>query len=353
MKGLERRRDAGYTDCRGHAAAKILSVRGLTRTRLGPLQWKEKQTQTETGKGGKGQEGTGRGREGQCEEGQWAVDVSALGCLAPAACRPPPSCQVALLPRVEELPGLRPVDPGAPGRLQELREAGCMEAARTGPPGAMPEACARLVCSISALLYGGGLCECVSLALGPQERGQRGHRGVRLILPFLLPACECHPQGSLSTECALLGGQCPCRPNVSGRTCDHCVPGTYGFGPTGCSGEPSGPVGVGSGTSHLLSLHGLVVLSFPTECRCHSKGATSAICDPGSGQCTCRAGLAGRRCDRCLPDRWGFPHCQPCVCNGHAELCHPLTGVCQACQGATTGRHCERWVLALEASGGR
>ncbi|XP_035887397.1 laminin subunit beta-2-like, partial [Phyllostomus discolor] len=190
---------------------------------------------------------------------------------------------VALLPRVKELPGLRPVDPGAAGRLQELRKAGCVEAVRTGLPGAEPEACARLVCSISALLHGGGL------------------------------PCECHPQGSLSTECALLGGQCPCRPNIGGRTCDHCVPGTYGFGPTGCS-----------------------------ECGCHSKGATGAICNPVSGQCTCRVGLAGRRCDRCLPDRWGFPRCQPCVCNGHAELCHPLTGVCQACQGATTGRHCER-----------
>ncbi|XP_036122210.1 LOW QUALITY PROTEIN: laminin subunit beta-2-like [Molossus molossus] len=190
---------------------------------------------------------------------------------------------IVLLPRVKELPGLRSVDPGATGRLQELHKAGCMEAARTGLSSAMPESCARLVCSISALLHGGGL------------------------------PCECHPQGSLSTECALLGGQCPCRPNIIGRTCDHCVPGTYGFGPTGCS-----------------------------ECRCHSEGATSAICNPTTGQCTCRAGLAGRRCDCCLPGWWGFPHCQPCACNGHAELCHPLTGICQACHGATTGRHCEK-----------
>ncbi|XP_074168450.1 laminin subunit beta-2 [Rhinolophus sinicus] len=190
---------------------------------------------------------------------------------------------IVLLPRVKELPGLRSMDPGATGRLQELHKAGCLDAARTGLSSTMAEACARLVCSISALLHGGGL------------------------------PCECHPQGSLSTECALLGGKCPCRPNIIGRTCDHCMPGTYGFGPTGCS-----------------------------ECHCHSKGATSAICNPMSGQCTCRAGLAGRRCDRCLPGRWGFPHCQPCACNGHAELCHPLTGICQACHGATIGRHCER-----------
>ncbi|XP_057560576.1 laminin subunit beta-2-like [Hippopotamus amphibius kiboko] len=190
---------------------------------------------------------------------------------------------IVLLPRVTELPGLRSVDPGATGHLQELHKAGCMEAVRMGLSSATPEACARLACSISALLHGGGL------------------------------ACECHPQGSLSTECALLGGQCPCRPNIIGRTCDHCRPGTYGFGPNGCS-----------------------------ECHCHTKGATSAICNPVSGQCACQTGLAGRRCDRCLPGWWGFPCCQPCVCNGHAELCHPLTGVCQDCHGATVGRHCER-----------
>lgn len=83
----------------------------------------------------------------------------------------------------------------------------------------------------------------------------------------------------------------------------------------------------------------------PTECGCHSEGATSAACDPMSGQCPCRAGLAGRRCDRCLQGHWGFPRCQPCACNGHAEACHPLTGACQACLGATAGWHCERWVL--------
>uniref|UniRef100_A0A4W2FNU3 Laminin subunit beta-2-like n=1 Tax=Bos indicus x Bos taurus TaxID=30522 RepID=A0A4W2FNU3_BOBOX len=192
---------------------------------------------------------------------------------------------VVLLPRVGELPGLRSVDPGALRRLQELHEAGCLEAARVSPPQSMPEACARLTCSISALLHGGGLGE----------------------------PCECHLQGSLSTECAPLGGQCPCRPNITGRTCDRCLPGTFGLGPTGCH-----------------------------ECRCHPEGAASAVCNSTSGQCTCWAGCAGRRCDRCLSGRWGFPRCQPCACNGHAELCHPLTGVCQDCRGATTGRHCER-----------
>ncbi|XP_032503957.1 laminin subunit beta-1-like isoform X1 [Phocoena sinus] len=188
-----------------------------------------------------------------------------------------------LLDSVKGLPGLRSVDPGATGHLQELHKAGCMEAARMSLSSTMPEACVRLAGSISALFQGGGL------------------------------ACECHPQGSLTTECALLGGQCCCHPNIDGRTCDHCRPGTYGFRSTGCR-----------------------------ECCCHTKGATNAICNPVNGQCPCRAGLAGRCCDHCLYGWWSFPCCQPCACNGAAELCHPLTAVCQDCHGATMGQHCER-----------
>ena len=50
------------------------------------------------------------------------------------------------------------------GHLQELHKVGCMEAARMSLSSTMPEACAHLACSISALFQGGGLGECVALA---------------------------------------------------------------------------------------------------------------------------------------------------------------------------------------------
>lgn len=50
-------------------------------------------------------------------------------------------------------------------------------------------------------------------------------------------ACDCDPQGSISSVCDVRGGQCLCRPNVIGRRCDKCSPGTYGFGPSGCIRE--------------------------------------------------------------------------------------------------------------------
>lgn len=48
------------------------------------------------------------------------------------------------------------------------------------------------------------------------------------------PECQCDPQGSLSAVCDPNGGHCDCRPNVVGKNCDKCAPGTYGFGPSGC-----------------------------------------------------------------------------------------------------------------------
>lgn len=56
------------------------------------------------------------------------------------------------------------------------------------------------------------------------------------VLFSLLLACECDSTGSYSSICEPVGGECKCKPNVIGRKCDYCAPGTYGFGPEGCKG---------------------------------------------------------------------------------------------------------------------
>ena len=42
-------------------------------------------------------------------------------------------------------------------------------------------------------------------------------------------ACDCNPQGSLDFACADYGGQCKCKPNVIGRSCERCASGYYNF----------------------------------------------------------------------------------------------------------------------------
>ncbi|XP_005053248.1 PREDICTED: laminin subunit beta-2-like isoform X2 [Ficedula albicollis] len=188
---------------------------------------------------------------------------------------------LVLLPRVSELPGFHGAEAAA--RQEELERYQCLEVFRMAPPHPLAQACARLVCSISALMHGGAL------------------------------PCQCDPQGSLSSECQVQGGQCECKPHVIGRRCDRCSPGSYGFGPLGCS-----------------------------SCTCSPEGSVSQLCDQVSGQCRCQPGTVGRQCDQCQPSHWGFPACRPCQCNGHAEECDPRTGTCLRCRDHTSGRHCER-----------
>ncbi|KAG7472317.1 hypothetical protein MATL_G00107440 [Megalops atlanticus] len=190
---------------------------------------------------------------------------------------------LVLIPKYTELPGFQGNDPAAQHRREEMVRYMCLDSFMITPMPALAEMCTKLICSISAILHDGAL------------------------------PCFCDPQGSLSAECNKVGGQCRCKPNVIGRRCDQCAPGTYGFGPYGC-----------------------------IACDCHSQGSLSHQCDPVTGQCPCRQGASGRQCADCQVGQWGFPNCRHCQCNGHAELCDPRTGSCQQCRDYTTGHLCDR-----------
>ena len=48
--------------------------------------------------------------------------------------------------------------------------------------------------------------------------------------------CSCDPVGSFNyTTCEAYGGQCHCKPGVTGRDCSQCLPEFYGFSNSGCS----------------------------------------------------------------------------------------------------------------------
>ncbi|XP_078110423.1 laminin subunit beta-1 [Sander vitreus] len=192
---------------------------------------------------------------------------------------------LVLIPKYTELPGFQGNEPEAEQRREEMIRYVCLDSFMMTPMPALAEMCSKLICSISSIIHDGAL------------------------------SCQCDPQGSLSGECHKVGGECQCKPNVMGRRCDQCTPGTYGFGANGC-----------------------------IACDCHSEGSLSHQCDPVTGQCQCRQGATGRQCSDCQPGQWGFPSCSPCQCNGHADICDPRTGECRDCRDYTAGHLCERCV---------
>lgn len=44
----------------------------------------------------------------------------------------------------------------------------------------------------------------------------------------------------------------------------------------------------------------------PGTCQCNPYGSYGGSCDPGTGQCSCKPGVGGLKCDRCEPGFWNF-----------------------------------------------
>ena len=89
---------------------------------------------------------------------------------------------------------------------------------------------------------------------------------------FFTIGCNCDITGSESSLCDKYTGQCPCKSNVGGRTCDRCQPGFYGFGADGC-----------------------------LPCNCHAIGSLNPFCRNEDGQCDCAENAYGRECNECQP----------------------------------------------------
>lgn len=83
----------------------------------------------------------------------------------------------------------------------------------------------------------------------------------------------------MNRSCNRQTGQCHCRPNVTGRACDHCVAGFWNLESSrnGCR-----------------------------QCQCNAVGSHDMHCNIYTGQCNCKPGVGGEECDRCLDDHYGF-----------------------------------------------
>lgn len=80
-----------------------------------------------------------------------------------------------------------------------------------------------------------------------------------------------------------------------------------------------------------------------TDCNCDLIGSLPEICDKNNGQCLCKKGYAGPRCDKCSSGYNGYPNCKPCGCSesGSASSICDASGICP-CLTSFAGRTCEQ-----------
>jgi laminin gamma 1 len=82
------------------------------------------------------------------------------------------------------------------------------------------------------------------------------------------------------------------------------------------------------------------------DCQCNPIGSESVQCDP-SGQCRCKPGVDGLKCDRCKPYHFelSIAGCKVCTCNpigsyDSPPACDPRDGSCR-CKMNVEGRDCD------------
>uniref|UniRef100_A0A8C6RCX2 Agrin n=1 Tax=Nannospalax galili TaxID=1026970 RepID=A0A8C6RCX2_NANGA len=101
---------------------------------------------------------------------------------------------------------------------------------------------------------------------------------------------------------------------------------------------------------NVTAAQGVGLAGCPSTCQCNQHGSYSGTCDPATGQCSCRPGVGGLRCDRCEPGFWNFrgivtdgrSGCTPCSCDPRGAVrddCEQMTGLC-SCRPGVAGSKC-------------
>ena len=153
-----------------------------------------------------------------------------------------------------------------------------------------------------------GQCPCLpgvaNMSNLPGEAGRRCTQCLPRLFGFSsgegCEECRCNLFGSTSVLCSD-DGKCDCRRDVTGATCDQCIPDHHRLTITGC-----------------------------VSCECDPAGSENLDCDT-DGICSCKNNTRGTLCIDC--EDYAFnknednPYgCQKCFCFGHSVGCDSASG---------------------------
>ena len=194
--------------------------------------------------------------------------------------------------------------------------------------------------------------------------------------------CQCNTMGTDNSAqtCDEIEGQCQCKGNVEGRTCDTCKHLHYNLSssnPNGCTRSPCYENGTtrcsdnatcatcdcktnvkGSNCDECEQNHyGINVLADGcVPCHCNISGTLSRdlSCDLTTGQCNCKLHVKGRKCNQCKDGYYSFSGdhtggCLECLCNRYGSRnknCDHITGQCH-CVEERTNRQCDPYIESI------
>lgn len=112
--------------------------------------------------------------------------------------------------------------------------------------------------------------------------------------------CDCNQIGATKQSCDVKTGQCVCKEGYTGRSCDYCAIGYFGYPQCQkCNCDPRG--------SHNVPGYDVI------------------DCDD-NGQCPCKELTTGLKCDECRQSTFGLSMnnpsgCTRCFCFGRSQDC--------------------------------
>ena len=230
------------------------------------------------------------------------------------------------------------------------------------------------------ILQVGGQCKCKNNTEGRQcDRCKSGFYDLKQQHPTGCIACGCILDGTKNRNisCHADTGECTCKDKVTGLKCDKCLTGYFGLtgnDPQGCKDCNCDPFGTKNGTmcdgvtgncecktgsigrkcDECAEGHHSLTKDGCKACNCSSAGTIRAFvdkCDKSNGVCQCKLYVEGENCDKCKTGYYNLSRdnpqgCTPCSCDpkgvtGVLGQCDLQSGNC-SCKRLVTGQRCDQ-----------